>query len=98
MTISIGQTIKNSERKEISLSEICEDGKIARPMLMKSTLVKETEVTGKSNKSVFKDKLRAKLLAEEIEPLKENKRFKALYEKMNDMWLTKLPAHENFCE
>lgn len=76
-------SVENAVMYYVNLSEICEDGKIAHQMLMKSSLVKGTEVTGDINKSVFNDKLRAKMSAEEINPLKENKRFKELYERLD---------------
>lgn len=76
-------SVENAIMYYLNLYESCKDDKIARQTLMKSSLVKETKVTGTINKSVFKDKLRAKLLAEEIKPLNENKRFKELYERLN---------------
>jgi hypothetical protein len=52
---------------------------------MQTPFVKETQQAIYIEKSIMKEKLLGKLSALEIEPLRKNKRFKALYEKANSI-------------
>ena len=69
----------------LKLMETYGHEKIERKLLMKASLVKETEVNMNIYPSILKEKLIEKLSAEVIKPLSENKRFQKLCETVNNL-------------
>ena len=74
-------SIENLVRHNINLIERCGDDKISWKTLMQSPLVQETESVNFIRKSILKESLIKKLSSEEIQALRDNQRFQALYEK-----------------
>jgi Predicted transcriptional regulators len=89
--LAVGETdkamnsVENSVNYYLNLHETYKDEKITHQMLMKSPLVKETQLMVFVNKLSLKERLLAKLSAPEIKSLYENERFKALYERVNSL-------------
>ena len=67
----------------LGLAEKSVDGRIMRKALMNSPLVKETQADFSMSLSALKEKLIEKLFSAGIEPLRENERFRKLYERIN---------------
>lgn len=77
-------SVENSIMYYLNLSETYTDDKITRQKLLKTPFMKETELTAYIiDKSTLKERLLNKLSSAEIKPLKNNERFKALYERVN---------------
>jgi len=87
--LAIGDTdkamdsVENSVMYYLKLCEAFKYDRFERREFMQTPFVKETEQAIYIEKSILKEKLMKKLSAMEIEPLRENERFKALYEKVN---------------
>ena len=69
----------------LNLYENCADDKIARKTLMKSPWTQESELNTYILRSVIQERLLEKLSAFEIEPFRENERFKALIENVSSI-------------
>lgn len=67
----------------LGLAEKSVDGRIMRNALMNSPLVKETQADFSMSLSALKERLIEKLSSAGIEPLRENERFKKLYERIS---------------
>ncbi len=79
-------SVENSIMYYLNLNETYKDDQIARQKLLKTPFLKETELTTNIiDKSTLKERLLNKLSAAEIKSLSENKRFKALYEKISSI-------------
>lgn len=76
-------SVENAVMYYLKLCEAVKYDRFDRRELMQTPFVKETQQTIHIDKSILKEKLLNKLSAPEIEPLKDNKRFKILYEKIN---------------
>lgn len=78
-------SVENSVMYYLNLCEAFKCDRFDRRELMQTPFVKETQQAIYIEKSIMKEKLLGKLSALEIEPLRKNKRFKALYEKANSI-------------
>lgn len=72
--------VENSIMYYLNLIEHCTGDVIERNALIKSPLVRESELTACTTKSAIKNRLIEKLSAEEIQPLSKDKRFQDLHE------------------
>lgn len=78
-------SVEHSVEYYLNLRETCKDDKIERKTLMKSPLVKETELSGTISKSILKEKLLEKLSSDEIQFLSNNQRFRELQQAVNNL-------------
>lgn len=77
--------VENSIMYWLNLCESFKYDRLERRELMQTPFVKETQQAIYIEKSMLKDKLLKKLQTPEIDALKKNQRFKALYEKVNSI-------------
>lgn len=88
--LAIGDTdlamtnMENSILYYLNLAEIFNGDEIPHKALAISPLVHETELISSISKSILKEKLREKLLSDDMKPLRNEERFKNLYNKVQD--------------
>lgn len=74
--------MENSVLYYLNLAEVCTEDEISRKALTGSALIRETELVSSMSMSIIKEKIREKLLSDDIKPLRNEDRFKALYNKV----------------
>lgn len=77
--------VENSVMYWLNLFESFKYDRFERRELMQTPFVKETQQTIYIEKIIIKEKLLKKLSIPEIDSLRNNQRFKALYEKVNSI-------------
>lgn len=75
-------SMENSVLYYLRLVEICKGDEISRKTFINCPLVWETELNFIASKSVIKEKILNKLSSDDIKPLRNEKCFKNLYDKV----------------
>lgn len=74
--------VESSVLYYLQLLKLCKNGELPRREMASSPLVRETEVTPPFSDAFIKEKLLAKLSAEEIRPLQNEPRFRHLHDRV----------------